>query len=763
MSSHEVNTGHASPFPSDNPNRLPAVPTQQLGSAGVPATGISWGDVPPPEEGINIVSFLHALRRRWLVATAAGILVATFVAVLLWAFIPVKLTAVAYLRVRRHVDPILSSRQTTTISDQRYETFKRTQSELIKTSVVLTAALREEEINQLGILRREKNKLAWLADELIVGYAGDSEILKIALRGEDDKEIIMIVDAVKDAYLDVIVNAEREDKLKLFAILKQTYDDSQIDITAKTKILLELQKTMGASEDPSIMILQRILQQELVQLMADRTSIMRQYREVQSQTRLAHIADVGRDSIAIPGFRIELALRDDPRYQRAVEAVRMAEENYQMIAGTVKPGSPSLNRARSTVINSQNEVSRLKGELQPGVLERVKHEMGFGGGGESVLQLQYLNSQAEFFAEQLQKLEVDYSDVEERLSDVVGTSSEVETRQAELISLSASAKEMKTQMDAMNLNLKSPARVQRIPGGDASVPDESDWLLKMALVIGAWVVVLCVTVFGVTFWDYQGKRINTPNDFSKEGTMHVIGSLPAIRRGGAWPFGRLDQNTLEGVVNDSIDSVRTTLLCNGHKKAIKVIMVTSAAGQEGKTTVASQLAVSLARSGRNTLLVDADIRNPQQHLVFGLPPGRGLCELLRGETNLDSVIEATPMERLWLMSAGQCDGVSVQAMATDSLKEVFADAGSRFDFVVVDCGPVLPNAEALLLGQHADTTVLSVRRDISQMPKISLALDRLRSVGIDVMGVVVNGVGVELRRTAVSQLAYQVPEPAETA
>ena len=176
-------------------------------------------------------------------------------------------------------------------------------------------------------------------------------------------------------------------------------------------------------------------------------------------------------------------------------------------------------------------------------------------------------------------------------------------------------------------------------------------------------------------------------------------------------------------------------------------MVTSALGQEGKTTVASQLAVSFARAGRRTLLIDGDVRNPQQHDILGMPFQRGFCDVLRSDATLDDVIQPSPAEGLFLMCSGQRDANTDQALASPIVGNMFNELRSRFDVVILDVGPVLTCPDAMLLGQHVDTSLLSIRRDISRLPKINEAANRLRSVGIAVEGAVLNGATMDLRES----------------
>ena len=145
------------------------------------------------------------------------------------------------------------------------------------------------------------------------------------------------------------------------------------------------------------------------------------------------------------------------------------------------------------------------------------------------------------------------------------------------------------------------------------------------------------------------------------------------------------------------------------------------------------------------MLIDGDIRNPQQHAVFGLPAERGLCDVLRGEAKLEEVVQATPAENLWILPAGRCDVVSYQALSGQTIPVIMQRLTDQFDFTVVDSGCVLTGPESLIFGQHVGGVVMSTRRDVSRMPKVEEANLRLKSVGVNVIGSVLNGVGADTR------------------
>jgi capsular exopolysaccharide synthesis family protein len=188
-----------------------------------------------------------------------------------------------------------------------------------------------------------------------------------------------------------------------------------------------------------------------------------------------------------------------------------------------------------------------------------------------------------------------------------------------------------------------------------------------------------------------------------------------------------------------VDAIRTLLLHTAQTDALRVIMITSANGGEGKTSLASHLAASLARAWRKTLLVDGDLRNPGAHRLLDVQAEPGLSEVLRGEAELEDVVRPTPISRLWIVPAGQWDTHAIQALAQKDVRTLFDKLKKQYDFVILDSGPVLPVADSLSLAQHVDGVILSVLLDVSRAPAIHAATQRLAALGVRVLGSVVAG------------------------
>src|SRR5262249_1982369 len=152
------------------------------------------------------------------------------------------------------------------------------------------------------------------------------------------------------------------------------------------------------------------------------------------------------------------------------------------------------------------------------------------------------------------------------------------------------------------------------------------------------------------------------------------------------------------------------------------------------TTLASQLAGSLARAGRKTLLIDGDLRGPAVHQLFEQPLQPGFIEMLLGELHVAEATRSTPVDRLWMIPSGQWDRDALDRLARDGLEEIIENLKADYDFIIIGSRPVLPAPDALLVGQYADAVLLSVLRDVSQAPRVFAACQRLGALGIRILG-----------------------------
>ena len=188
-------------------------------------------------------------------------------------------------------------------------------------------------------------------------------------------------------------------------------------------------------------------------------------------------------------------------------------------------------------------------------------------------------------------------------------------------------------------------------------------------------------------------------------------------------------------------SLRTSLLLSSAGGPPKVVLITSALPQEGKTTTSLNCALSLAQRGGRVLLVDADLRRPGIHKTIGIPSGVGLSTLLAGNGSWEEMLKPSPqLPNLFVLPAGPPPPNSAELLGSPQMRELIMQWRESFEHVVIDTPPALTVTDAVLLSIQADAVLLVVRS--GQTPKDALrrARELLAHVNATLTGVVVNAV-----------------------
>jgi Mrp family chromosome partitioning ATPase len=151
------------------------------------------------------------------------------------------------------------------------------------------------------------------------------------------------------------------------------------------------------------------------------------------------------------------------------------------------------------------------------------------------------------------------------------------------------------------------------------------------------------------------------------------------------------------------------------------------------------LALGFARAGLRTLLIDGDLRHPTLHRVFGVDRQPGFADVLRGTADVGAAIRPGPVEGLSLMLAGRGDAQAVPTLGWRRLPDLIRELKSHYQMVIIDTAPLLALPDTLYLAEHADGAVLAIRRDVSRLPSVWAAVQRLNMFKCRLIGAIVSG------------------------
>ncbi|WP_233999545.1 polysaccharide biosynthesis tyrosine autokinase [Pseudoalteromonas sp. T1lg22] len=191
---------------------------------------------------------------------------------------------------------------------------------------------------------------------------------------------------------------------------------------------------------------------------------------------------------------------------------------------------------------------------------------------------------------------------------------------------------------------------------------------------------------------------------------------------------------------ESLRSLRTSLHFAMMEAKNKVLAISSPSPGAGKSFISGNLAVVLAQSGKKVLVVDADMRKGFMHKHFNVASENGLSDLLSGRIELNKAIQATEVEGLHFIARGMVPPNPSELLMHKNFDDFVAQVNEQYDFVIIDTPPILAVTDPAIVSAHAGTTLLVTRFGLNQVREIELTVNRFAQNGIDVKGVVFNGV-----------------------
>jgi capsular exopolysaccharide synthesis family protein len=699
-------------------------------SNGAPSQALAITGSPPPSTqnvlrgGMDANTFLHALRRRWILALGMGSVIGAGLAVALWMLFPESSSATAFFEVRIKQDSIVHD--ATQQSTQDFEILKKTQLAMLKTKFLLTSALRDPGIASLSILAGVRDKEGWLQENLNVEFPQNGELLSISLTGTPPEDLEALVNAVAEAYKSEVLGTETDRKLKIHDMVERSLQSLQAEIKRKSEDYIDIAKGMNRTTDGQRDPETDLLIRDIADTQAKIQGLTSGLFQLQTDFMVAknELSDP-----ALFDIQAEEALKGDQKYLYWKYQLDQAE-----IIATQTPASGKGGARGASPDRQLAQARRQVDEYSTTFKKKYIHDLQ----NKPNVPLQQLTQRFKTnFGSMQQQLAMNTKALETKKNELKKRnerSVDLETRSEELKQLQLIANDMNAKLESLDIEKQVPAQIRQVQQAVATKNINTSQHYAIAAFGG--MAGFGLTCLGIAYMEFRNRKLNCPEDMDEGLGIRVVGILPTLSSRKA-----LDPlHPIVAQLTDSIDGVRTILMHDSTSKRRQVVLVTSAATMEGRTTVASQLAASLARAGRRTLLIDGDLRRPALHALFDAPLEDGLCEVLRAEVDVADVIRPTHAEGLWLLTAGYCDVDAIHALATEQMQPVFDKLRTEYDFIIIDGAPILGMSDALIFGQYSDGAILSVRRDHSQMPKIHHSIELLRGVGIRIIGAVVNGV-----------------------
>lgn len=238
--------------------------------------------------------------------------------------------------------------------------------------------------------------------------------------------------------------------------------------------------------------------------------------------------------------------------------------------------------------------------------------------------------------------------------------------------------------------------------------------------------------------DYLDDTIKTKKDLEKAGAT-LLGTIPKVKKKDGILI--LNKPPKDPLV-EAYRSIRNSIKFASLDKPVRSLVITSSITDAGKTTMVSNLAISMAQEGKNVLLLDMDYRQPMIHSVFGLQNHEGGTNVLSQQNNAEEVIQHTDIRNLNILSSGPVPLDPGKLIESNKVKELIEALSARFDIVLIDTPPILVVDDAIVLADIVDEFIIVVESGKETNTVFKQVQERLSFSKISPIGVILNKVQI---------------------
>jgi capsular exopolysaccharide synthesis family protein len=426
------------------------------------------------------------------------------------------------------------------------------------------------------------------------------------------------------------------------------------------------------------------------------------------------------------------AVVQNPLIQKLKTDVTTMEGEYRKLAQTFKPEYPRMQRLAEAIAETKRQ---LRAEIK-NVIESIDTDYRAAVQNERGVERALLEQRA------LAQKVSDQMAQHNLLRRDVDTSRELYT------ALMTRLKETQISAALLTSNVSIVDRAQ-VPMAPAKPRKALNLLVATAIGL--------VGGIGLAFlFDYLDTSIRNAREVESLLQVPTLGLVPAQRSlesrrarrlrersesGEMTPFALVAHRDLSSVLAESFRNLRTSLLYSSPDQPPRTLMVTSLQSEDGKTSLASNLAIALAQLGAGeVLVVDGDMRRPNLHQLFDVEQAPGLSTFLTGQVELTQIVVPTPIPNLHVIPAGRVPLNPAELMASRRLGLALEVLRERFAHIVFDAPPLFGVSDAATLAPRLDGTILVLRHGRASRDGAQRAVQLLASVRARLLGVVLNDV-----------------------
>lgn len=549
----------------------------------------------------------------------------------------------------------------------------------------------------------------------------DTQLIRVGFSTNRADEAQLIIKRLIDRYTQQYSTDVSDRERNRVANLKTTHTRLEEELRAKRADLAAFRQ----KSDISQLDTQRtVLIQHVADIRAQLSQLAGQIAD--QQARLAQVRDLRIQDIPVSA-EMKLVVENDPvlrYYRQQVEAI-----DIELKAASNYIGE---NHRQYQILKARRD-----GFMQQ---EAAKRE-------ELIDDLRKRSIEA--MQDAVARLQVQQLELQRELEDLETKQRELDQDQEKFNNLVKDEKLIEAQRDEISKNLLEAEHALSAGGGIRMVvaqeatkpvtPSRPDLLLWL---IGGFVVSLLGAVGLAFLRELTDSAVRTPLDVVRHGHLSVLGWVPNVDEDEA-DIDEIEyaaRKAPQSLVAESFRQIRTTLQYSGPITTQRTLLITSARPGDGKTSVAINLAATLAQGNQRVLLIDCNFRRPGLRSQFPNTRAEGLSNVLVGEGRLQEYVTPSGVANLDVLTSGRLPANPSELLGSQYMVTLLKEALTRYDRVILDGPPVLLISDALVLATLVDGVIVVARAVTNSKGALRRTREQLDKVGGHVIGAILNGV-----------------------
>lgn len=558
-----------------------------------------------------------------------------------------------------------------------------------------------------GEVSRADSIAGMISSGVIVEPVAETKIVKVSFISANPELAGIIANATVSAYMDQLLEMKMQASNYNLRWMRIKAEEEAEKLNKSEKALNEYMKAKNIATIENRVT---IIPQKLAELSISLTRAETRQKELATlYKKIRSSFDKANEVETIP------VISNDPALKSIRDQILKVEQNIMEQSKKYGPKHPVMVR-----VNSELKILQTKhGQEIQRIIKTIKNEY------------ELAISNAQDLRESLDKTKKEAVSLNEKFIQYGILKREIETNQSLYDSLIQRIKEQSVTEQVQNINVWVVEKAQT--PGFPSKPNKKRNIL-LGIIMGLFGGV------GLAFFlEYLDNTVKTPDDIEERYNIPVLTTISKSKNKNKTLY-KIVLDEPSSALAESFKSLRTSIMLSSSDSPPKTILVTSMAPKDGKTTIASNLAIAIAGSESSVLLIDCDLRRPMLHEIFGLKNTRGLSTFIAGASDMNNIIQDVPVKNLSVITSGPTPPNPSELLISKRLKELIHALKDKFDFVIIDTPPVMSISDTLIVSKIVDAGLIVTRFGKTTYEMMNHGLKSMADIESKIIGTVINAV-----------------------